>query len=278
MINKKRETLKTFLNKKLAKAHHEHAKTQKKLQECLEWEKVHHYALLLQSNLFRIKRGMKEVIVEDWEQDGKSLHIQINPFLDPHKQVAKLFQTSKKLQRGIAHTQLHLERINLRIQQIQNQLQTLDTFTTEEQIDQLSKDLISPVRKQEIKITQRIPYREYISKSGIRILVGKGAKDNDLLTFQHANGLDWWLHVKGFPGSHVVIKSQEPDEETIQDALQLALKHSKAKGECEVALTQKKYISRFGQAKPGQVHLSKHKTIFVREDLIRLKKLTSKLY
>jgi len=54
----------------------------------------------------------------------------------------------------------------------------------------------------------------------------------------------------------------------LQDALQLALHYSKAKnrGEAEVCLTQRKFVSRLKKGKTGQVQISKHKIIFIRFD------------
>lgn len=112
----------------------------------------------------------------------------------------------------------------------------------------------------------------------MKIWVGKNAKMNEKLTFQLANGRDWWLHVSGYPGSHVIIKmnkDQEPDPETLKDAFQLALYHSKARdmGEGEICFTQRKYVSRLGRKKTGLVQISKHQTAWIRADPVRLQAL-----
>ena len=44
---------------------------------------------------------------------------------------------------------------------------------------------------------------------GYTIMWGRNAKSNDHLTFIEADGEDIWMHVKGVPGSHVVIKIRE---------------------------------------------------------------------
>lgn len=93
-----------------------------------------------------------------------------------------------------------------------------------------------------------------------------------------ANGRDWWLHVRGCPGSHVIIrldKNLEPDSETLKDALQLALYYSKARhqGEGEICFTQRKYVSRLGKNKTGLVQISKHQTAWIRLDPVRLQAL-----
>jgi hypothetical protein len=57
------------------------------------------------------------------------------------------------------------------------------------------------------------------------------------------------MHAAGFPGSHVVIRSQEDDipEETIRDAAALSAKYSKApqKGKVGVNLVRCRQVRRF---------------------------------
>jgi predicted ribosome quality control (RQC) complex YloA/Tae2 family protein len=45
---------------------------------------------------------------------------------------------------------------------------------------------------------------------GFEVLVGKGDAENDALTFGVAEPRDFWLHVAGPAGSHVVVRN--PDE------------------------------------------------------------------
>ena len=53
------------------------------------------------------------------------------------------------------------------------------------------------------------PYRRIIV-DGFEILIGRGAQENDSLSFGVAAATDSWLHVAGgTPGSHVVIRNPE---------------------------------------------------------------------
>ncbi|WP_162180853.1 NFACT RNA binding domain-containing protein [Candidatus Protochlamydia amoebophila] len=104
--------------------------------------------------------------------------------------------------------------------------------------------------------------------------MGKNDKGNDWMTFALAKGSDWWLHTQDVPGSHIVIrtkKGQDPDEETLADAMQLALYNSKAKvrQEAEICMTQRKYLSRMGKNQLGKVQISKHRSVWIRFDLER---------
>jgi hypothetical protein len=44
---------------------------------------------------------------------------------------------------------------------------------------------------------------------GFIVYIGKDSKSNDYLTFNMSDNDDIWMHVKGVPGSHVVVKTKE---------------------------------------------------------------------
>ena len=60
--------------------------------------------------------------------------------------------------------------------------------------------------------------------------VGKNNLQNEELTFKMATGNDWWFHSKSFPGSHVIVKSnnEELPDATFEEAAKLAAHYSKA--------------------------------------------------
>ena len=81
----------------------------------------------------------------------------------------------------------------------------------------------------------RMPYHIYRSVDGLEIRVGRGASDNDELSCNpiYRDGADWWMHVAGCAGSHVVIRSHDDQlpttaSETLLDAAYLAVVNSKA--------------------------------------------------
>lgn len=78
----------------------------------------------------------------------------------------------------------------------------------------------------------RMPYHIYRSVDGLEIRVGRGASDNDELSCNplYRDGADWWMHVAGCPGSHVVIRSHDDQlaSETLLDGAYLAVVNSKA--------------------------------------------------
>lgn len=112
---------------------------------------------------------------------------------------------------------------------------------------------------------KRRPYHLYKSDDDIHIYVGRTAPENDLITLneKYRNDNDWWLHVSGFPGSHVVVRCPDDDiflryKSTLIDAALLAVKHSRAKAQnCDVTVTRCKHVWKPKTLPPGQVSLAK---------------------
>ena len=58
--------------------------------------------------------------------------------------------------------------------------------------------------------TQQGRLRTYTLPGGWQVLVGRTDTDNDALSFRVARPHDWWFHVRGMPGSHVILQGPPP--------------------------------------------------------------------
>jgi predicted ribosome quality control (RQC) complex YloA/Tae2 family protein len=101
---------------------------------------------------------------------------------------------------------------------------------------------------------------------GFEILVGKGDEENDRLTFGCAEPRDFWFHVAGPAGSHVIVRN--PDALPLDDlpravlerAAELAAWHSKARsarGKVEVHVCRVADVRKPRGFAPGQVLLKR---------------------
>ena|SRR5215208_6408177 len=113
---------------------------------------------------------------------------------------------------------------------------------------------------------------EYALPGGWTVLAGKTEADNDELSLRVAGPNDWWFHVRGMPGSHVVLRAQEniePDRATMERAAAIAAYHSKARGGgiVPVSCTRARYVSKPRGAKPGTVTITKERVLKVRPGL-----------
>lgn len=113
------------------------------------------------------------------------------------------------------------------------------------------------------------PYRT-IEVEGFEVLIGRGARENDTLTFGVARGVDTWLHVAGgTPGSHVVIRN--PDRlpiprSVLQRAAAFAAWYSKARdgGWVDVHYCKASDVRKPKGAPAGLVQLVRYDRVRVR--------------
>jgi predicted ribosome quality control (RQC) complex YloA/Tae2 family protein len=118
------------------------------------------------------------------------------------------------------------------------------------------------------------PHRfyEYRLSGDWTVLAGRTDDDNDTLSLKVARPDDWWFHVRGMPGSHVILraeKDREPDRTTLKSAAAIAAYHSKARfgGAVAVSCTQARYVTKPRGAKPGTVSIRKETVYKVRPAL-----------
>jgi len=163
---------------------------------------------------------------------------------------------------------------------LQNKLNQIKEISTNNSACKVAMDLAdkleigdTPPQKEVFKKKKKVgatssprkPYFVYTSTDGEEIRVGRRAEDNDELSCnpQFRDGADWWLHVAGHAGSHVVIRSHDDDlpvtkEETLKDAAVLAAVNSKGpqSGKSIVSYTRCRNVIKPMGAKPGLVRLT----------------------
>jgi predicted ribosome quality control (RQC) complex YloA/Tae2 family protein len=91
---------------------------------------------------------------------------------------------------------------------------------------------------------------------GFVVYQGKDAISNEHITLELANEDDIWMHAKGVPGSHVLIKIKDkiPTETTIKRAAIIAAKNSKSEEDMvKVVYCKKKYVKKEPGMNTGQV-------------------------
>jgi predicted ribosome quality control (RQC) complex YloA/Tae2 family protein len=104
------------------------------------------------------------------------------------------------------------------------------------------------------------------SSDGFTLLVGKNSRQNEEVTFRQASGNDLWLHARGVPGAHVIIKSggRPVPETTIQQAAALAAYYSqsRAAGTVPVDVTEQRYVRHMKGGGPGMVIYERERTLY----------------
>ncbi|HEY7063242.1 MAG TPA: NFACT family protein [Chloroflexota bacterium] len=103
---------------------------------------------------------------------------------------------------------------------------------------------------------------------GFDVLVGASALGNERVTFELAGNDDVWLHARGVPGSHVIVRSRGRalPVEVVEAAARLAAEHSASRHDALVLVdwTPRKYVRKIRGAPPGLVTYTHEQTLRVR--------------
>ncbi|MFY0626635.1 MAG: DUF814 domain-containing protein [Reichenbachiella sp.] len=239
-------------------------KNQEKLNELTQGKKYNEIADILMANLqYNLKSSNKSVVrLFDFYQN-EELDIKINPNLSLQDNAAHYYRKSK-------NQKIELEKIkeNIRIKRItlDESSRKLNLILNAKNFKELKDFIPKKDKKKKEEIT--LPYTKQVV-DGYDVLIGRNAKQNDILTLKIAKKNDLWLHAKDVPGSHVVIRSRGNDQypkDLIEKAAQLAAWHSKRKNDtlCPVVFTLKKYVNKPKGSVPGLVRLLQEKVVLVK--------------
>ena len=105
------------------------------------------------------------------------------------------------------------------------------------------------------------------SSDGMALLVGKNSRQNEEVTFHQASANDTWLHARGVPGAHVIIRNggRPVSEATLREAAALAAYYSQSRavGSVPVDYTEQRYVRHMKGGGPGMVTYEREHTLHV---------------
>lgn len=128
----------------------------------------------------------------------------------------------------------------------------------------------APSKRREPVVPARLQPRRLKTAEGWDVLVGRSNEGNDYVTHSLARPEDYWFHVHGCPGSHVVLRrgkgKNEPSKQTLEEVAAWAAFYSQARtaGKVSVIWTLKKYVRRPRKAPAGLAFCEREKSIMVR--------------
>ncbi|MEZ0229246.1 MAG: NFACT RNA binding domain-containing protein [Planctomycetota bacterium] len=265
-------------------------KLEKERDEAVQAEKLRQQGELLKANASKVKKGMTKLVVLDYFlPEPIEIELEIDPREPVMDQARALFKRAKKLDRGLVSIETRLGEADAQAEELTRIRTDLEACGPEDEdaLDKLARRLEKagfapreqkpPEPRSKKKDEPRGP-RRFTSKDGFEILVGRSNTENDHLTIRMANGNDLFFHVRGFPGSHVIVRQKKDKSyplETLLDAGALAVYYSKIRGNtrADVSYCPRKYVSKPRGAKAGLVQISNEKTIRPDGDPERLKRL-----
>jgi predicted ribosome quality control (RQC) complex YloA/Tae2 family protein len=209
----------TALNQEMTKA---------EALEQLRWEGQMIYAYI-----HDITPSMSSLVVE-----GQS--ISLTPHVPPSLQAQERFKQYDKAKSALAGLPERIQKATDELAGIDETLTFLDLAESFEAIESVARDALNAgwVRAADVPRQARVkplPPLRYSFDSFI-VYCGRNAYQNQLVTFTIGESQDIWMHARGMPGGHVIIKTQgrpvPPD--VMRQAAALAAYHSKSRNELAV--------------------------------------------
>ena len=300
--------LNAWLDTTLANEQRRRISLAKEAEAALKAEKLAKWANLVVANLYRIDDRATNVVVEDWEAGGQQTELHFDSTAGtPREQADAAFAKARKLRRGSAIVSDLIERsevIEGRLRVWQERLRQLSMDDDNDALRILRQEVVREAKKLKLKATelelsdtsehlgkhpaqgrrgsaQAQPLwpsntpgwggREFVSPSGVPILVGRNRKDNEQLSLSVAREPDVWMHVRGIPGAHVLLQMSRvkgrspPSDACLQMAADLAAFYSEARDDRKVLVTlaSPRHVTKPNGAPLGAVKLRKEEGTLV---------------
>lgn len=226
---------------------------------------------VLTTYLYQIKRGMTKITLPNFYDNNKEITISLSNQLSPSQNAQKYFKKYQKLKNAVTFVNEQIELTKKEVaylEEIQTQIELATPADLNDIKTELQQEGYIKKKQQKSKHSSRVKINKpesFIASDGTEILVGKNNLQNEKLTLHTAKKTDIWLHAKNIPGSHVIIKSNNPSDETLFEAAMLAAYFSKFRSSANVPIdyVQVKNIRKPNGSKPGFVIYEGQKTLTV---------------
>ena len=280
-VKQQAHDLERFMQNEKTKNEKKLIKLEKTLQDAGKADKYQLFGELLTANMYALKKGDKEIeVVNYYDENGGTVKITLNPLKTPSENAQRYFQKYQKAKNSVAIVEEQIEKTNEEILYFDSLLQQMEAASSKD-IEEIREELAEEgyVRNRKKKNAKKKPTKpvldKYLASDGTEIFVGKNNKQNDYLTTKFSRRDEIWLHTKDIPGSHVVIRSLEPTEETLQEAAKIAAYYSKAKDSSSVPVdfTKVRHVKKPSGAKLGFVTYDNQQTLYVTPDADTVMKL-----
>lgn len=260
---------------------------QSELLECANRETLKIYGDLINANIYRIEKGMKEVTLENfYDENCPSVTIKLDPRKTPAQNAQHYYQEYRKAQTAEQMLQELMEKSKMELEYIDSVFDAVSRTNGESELLEIKEELAEQgyirATKAKYKNLKAQPPIVYQSSDGYTILCGRNNKQNDKLTLKQARNTDLWLHTQGIAGSHVIIETNgeglDVPVRTITEAAIIAATNSQGRYSAQVPVdyTLVKHVKKPNGAKPGMVIFTDYYTAYVTPDAELAEKLRVK--
>lgn len=239
-------------------------------------EELKKQAELVTANIYRMKKGDRELRCEDYyEPDCPEIVIPLDVLKTPQQNAAAMYKEYNKLKTAKEHLTVLVAQGEAQLDYLNSVMSELQCAESEKDLADIRLELIASgydrkakaVKKERLRPQQ--PLR-FVTDDGLEVLVGRSNIQNDELTTKLARRTDYWLHTQKVHGSHVILRCDglEPPQRSIEQAACIAAYYSQGRdsGKLPVDYTVVRFVRKPSGALPGKVIYTDYRTIIIESD------------
>lgn len=244
------------------------------LEECKDAEKFRRWGELITGSLYMLTGKAGEATVTDYYSDPpRAVTIPLDEKLTASQNAARYYKKYNKLKTALTVATEQAEKARAELEYLKTVEASLALCECAADVSEIREELMKTgylrrpvqVKGQKPKKTEPMYFHTSL---GREIICGKNNTQNDFLSTKLAEKSDWWFHVKGGAGSHVIMRcgpDEDPDARDFTEAAQAAAFFSDERASANVAVdyTLAKFVKKPSGSAPGHVIYTDYYTAYV---------------
>lgn len=238
-------------------------------------EQLKHDADLITANLHAIRSGERQARVVDYFAEGMpETVINLDPDLSPQQNAQRMYKKYARMKNAEQKLREQIELGEREHEYLTAVAYSLTQAQSARDVESIRQELAGAGylknRKEKGKKPkpQAFAPRRFALADGFEALCGRNNTENDELTMRRAQKNDLWLHVRGAPGSHVIVPlrdGREPTPAAIEQAAAIAAQFSSLSAQPRVPVdyTRVRHVKKPQGARPGMVNYFQFQTVLV---------------
>jgi predicted ribosome quality control (RQC) complex YloA/Tae2 family protein len=228
-----------------------------------ESKKYQNLANIILANLYQIKPYDKKLKAYDFE--GEEITIQLPKGVVPNRISEQFFNQAKRAKAKAKNVHIEEENLTTKISFYNNMY-----YAIEQAISTHELELLVPKRAKAQRKKEKIKECELFWIDDYKILIGRNSKENQAL-LKIAKSNDIWMHIRGIPSSHLIIKTDKQNlpDSVIEKAGKLCVDFSLTQaGDYDVDYCKRRFVK---IQEGSNVEYDKYKTVRIRKEGIEIR-------
>ena len=247
------------------------AALQRSLTDERERERLRQSGELLLAYQYTLAPGQTELRAQ-YDPDGPELVIPLETGLTPLENAQRYFTRYEKAKRALKDVPRLLRQTTRQLQTLVQLECDLELASSWPDINEVQSALQTQGLSRGGRAVrpggERSAALRLVTPDGFVVWVGRNSRQNEQVTFERGTGADLWLHARGMPGAHVIVRDdgRPVPEPVIEQAAALAAWFSPQRDEARVPVdvTQRRHVRRIRGAGQGMVSYRNERTLMVR--------------